>query len=98
MTAPLSELLADFAGVVSGMATHAPDEYPEWSYSTYENQVVDVQELWSVIRPQLKRDLEEAEFIEQKLHEALQAFRVEHKTNGRKAMWAIYNLGVKGLR
>lgn len=98
MTMPLSELLADFAGVVSGMATHAPDEYPEWRYGSYENHVADVQELWAAIQPRLKRDLEEAAFIDKKLKESLQAFRAERREEGRDALWAIYNVGVKELR
>jgi len=96
--APLAELLDDFAGVVSGMASSAPDEYPEWSYDSYESQVADIQQLWSAIRPRLNRDLAEAAFVDQKLQEALQAFREERKDTGRNAMWAIYNLGVKELR
>jgi hypothetical protein len=94
----LTERLADFAGAVSGAATHAPDGYPEWSYETYETNMADIKKLWAEIRPQLKRDLEQAAFIDSTLQEAFTAFDTGEKEKGQLAMWDIYNLGVKKLR
>lgn len=94
----LMDLLADFAGAVSGAATHAPDDYPAWSYATYETDMADIKELWAEIRPRLKHNLEEARFIDAKVVEAFVAFEEGEKVKGQLAMWDIYNLQVKKLR
>ena len=96
--ASLSEKLLDFAGSVSVAITEAPDEYPEWRYITYEGHMADIKELWSEIRPKLKRDVEKADFIEGKLQEAFAAFDAGEKEVGRKALLAIYNLGIRTLK
>lgn len=94
----LVETLKDFAGAVSGAATHAPDEYPDWGYENYEMTRTDIQELWSQIRPQLERDEDKVSFIDEKIAEAFAAFDGGDKERGRKAMWAVYNLGLRELR
>lgn len=94
----LSETLKDFAGSIATATTDAPDEYPEWSSWTYETHMGDLRELWAVIRPQLKRDLEQAEFVDGKLHEMIAAFDAGEKEKGRKAAWALYNSDLKQLR
>ena len=50
------------------------------------------------IRPKLKRDLEQAEFVDRKLQEAFDAFMTNQKDKGRKAILAVYNLNVKQFR
>lgn len=93
----LKERLADFAGALTS-ATYAPDAYPMPEYVNYESNMADLKELWAQIRPQLRRDLEQAEFIDHKLVEMRQAFDAEDKAAGRKAVMAIYNLKVERLR
>ncbi len=93
----LTETLRDFAGALSS-AIDAPDEYPAWGYVTYESNMADLKELWSKIRPKLKRELEQAEFVDRKLQEAFDAFMANQKDKGRKAILAVYNLNVKQFR
>jgi hypothetical protein len=93
----LRERLADFAGALTS-ATDAPDNYLPTGYVTYESNMADLKDLWSQIRPLLKRDVEQAEFIDAKLLEMRTAFDTGDKDKGRKAVWAIYNLGVEKLR
>lgn len=96
--ASLSEKLLDFAGAISSAGTDAPDEYPEWSYRSFEADMSDIKELWSEIRPKLKQDVEKADFVDGKLQEAFAAFDAGEKEKGRKAMLAIYNLGIRTLK
>jgi hypothetical protein len=94
----LRQILDDFAGSIGSAATNAPDEYADWSSITYETNMADIKELWAAIRLQLKRDLEQAEFIDGKLQEMFAAFDAGEKTKGRKAAWALYNAEVTKLR
>jgi hypothetical protein len=93
----LTETLSNFAAALAS-ATDAPDEYPAWGYVTYESNMADLKDLWGKIRPKLKRDLEQAEFVDVKLQEAFAAFEANEKDKGRKAVLAIYNLNVKRFR
>lgn len=93
----LKEKLRDFAGALAS-ATDAPDDYPALGYVTYESNMADLKEFWAMIRPKLKRDLEQAEFVDGKLEEAFAAFEANEKDKGRKAILAIYNLDVKQFR
>ena len=94
----LVERLTDFEGAVGGAAAHAPDGYPETSFRTYESNMADIRELWSEIKPRLRRDLGLARFVDEKLKEAFSAFEAGQKDIGQQAMWDIYNFGVKKLR
>lgn len=94
----VQEQLVDFAGAIGRAASVAPDEYPDWSYDNYEMTRTDINELWSQIRPQLKRDADKVSFIDEKIAEAFAAFDSGDKERGRKAMWAVYNLGLRDLR
>ncbi|MGQ0709533.1 MAG: hypothetical protein ACT4NV_07250 [Rhodoferax sp.] len=94
----LRETLENFAGSLGCAATNAPDEYADWSYITYELNMADLKELWASIRPQLKRDLEQAEWVDGKLREMFTAFDAGEKEQGRKAAWALYNADVTKLR
>lgn len=85
------DLLGDFAGAISGAATDAPDNYPEWSYWTFETHMADIKELWSKLRPQLLADEELTRFIDEKLQHMLSAFESDDNDRGRAAAWAIYN-------
>lgn len=94
----LNERLRDFAGALAIASTDAPDNYPAWSYNTYENNMADLRACWADIRPKLKRDADKVEFIDRMLQEAFAAFDNKDKETGSRAIFAIYNLGVKGLR
>ncbi len=93
----LREMLADFAGQIAVATSDAPDEYPEWS-DGYEAHMADIKGLWAAIRPQLKRDLEQAEFIDGKLLEMFAAFDAGEKDKGQKAAWMLYNAEVSKLQ
>ncbi|WP_202413893.1 hypothetical protein [Duganella sp. CY15W] len=93
----LTEKLRDFAGALAVASTDAPDDYPEWGYTTYESNMTNLKELWTEILPKLTKELEKAEFIDGKLQEAFAAFEAKEKDKGRKAILAIYNLDVKKL-
>lgn len=93
----LKERLEDFAGALT-VAVDAPDDYPFPEFQSYESNMADLKELWTEIRPQLKRDLEQAAFIDAKLVEMRAAFDAGDKDTGRRAVWAIYNLKVEKLR
>ena len=92
----LRERLSDFAGALAS-ATDAPDEYMPTGYVTYENNMADLKDLWSQIKPNLK-NARDVGFIDARLHEAFVAFEAGEKEKGRKAIWDIYNLDVKKLR
>ena len=94
----LKEKLSDFAGSLAAAMDYPPDDYPEWSYMTYETHMADLKELWAEIRAKLKKDVDKIEFIDNKLQEAFTAFDAKEKDKGVKAIAAIYNLEVKKLR
>lgn len=94
----LIESLKDFVGAIGSAGTNAPDEYPDWSSWTYETQMADLKELWSLIRPQLKRDLDQANWVDAQLQEMFTAFDAGEKERGRKAAWALYNAELTKLR
>ena len=95
---PLIDTLRDFAGSLATACNHAPDNYPSWSAWTYTTHMADLKELWTAIRPQLRRDLDQAAFIDAKLQEAFAAYDANQKEQGTDAILAIYNLDVKALR
>lgn len=94
----LQEILADFAGALAVASTDAPDDYPEWGYTTFESNKADLRSLWSEIRGKLKHDQDQIIFIDSKLKEAILALDAGEKEIGRSAILAIYNLDVKKLR
>jgi hypothetical protein len=93
----LNERLADFEGALTS-ATFAPDKYPLPEYVNFQSNMADLRELWAEIRPQLSRDIEQAEFIDKKLLEVFDAFAMGRKEDGLDAVLAIYHLKVKKLR
>ena len=64
----------------------------------YETHKADIKHLWATIRPQLKRNVEQAEWVDGKLQEMFTAFDAGEKEQGRKAAWALYNAEVTKLR
>lgn len=93
----LRDRLEDFVAALT-VAVDAPDNYQFPEFQNYESNMADLKELWAEIRPQLKRDLEHANFIDSKLVEMRAAFDAGDKDAGRKAVWAIYNRKVEKLR
>lgn len=93
----LKERLSDFAGSVVAAASRAPDEYPEWEHWTYETHMADIRTLWAEIRPQLKRDVDQASLVDESLQQMFRSFDAGDKETGRKTALTIYNL-VEKLR
>ncbi|WP_211209781.1 hypothetical protein [Uliginosibacterium gangwonense] len=94
----LREKLADSEGSLATATDYPPNDYPVWSYWTYETHMADLKELWAEIRESLKRDHDKVPFIDEKLQEAFAAFDAGEKDRGVKAILAIYNLEVDQLR
>lgn len=94
----LRENLKDLAASVALATSSAPDNYASWSSWTYETHMVDLKELWMAIRPQLKRDLDRAEWVDAKLQEMYMAFDAGEKERGRDAAWALYNAELTKLK
>jgi hypothetical protein len=94
----LQEKLRDFVSSISLAMTCPPDEYADWSYWTYETHMADIRGLWSEIHPKLKRDLDGAKFVDNKLREMFEAFDDGDKQRGRAAACDIYNFDVNKLR
>jgi hypothetical protein len=94
----LAERLMDFAGSIGAAATKAPDEYLQSSRWTYESHKADLKELWAEIRPQLKRDIDKAQLIDEKLQEMFAAFDAGEKDKGREVAWSIYDLKLEKLK
>ncbi|MHA6916158.1 hypothetical protein ACQUJO_23945 [Ralstonia pseudosolanacearum] len=92
----LKERLRDLSGSIASAMVYAHDEYPEWR--TYEDHRIALNELWSEIRPKLKRDLEDAEYVDCTLREMIEAFDAGEKARGRKLACDLYNFDVEKLR
>ncbi len=90
--------LDNFNGSINLAIGNPPDDYPEWSYVTYDAHMADIKALWAAIRPALKRNLAEAEQIDAKLAEMFTAFDGGEKERGRKAALFIYNMEPTRLR
>ncbi len=58
----LQERLSEFSDALAG-ATKAPDEYLFPQFQSYDRTKEKLRRLWSEIRPALKRDIEQAEFV-----------------------------------
>lgn len=94
----LREDIQNLFDSIGAAGSNAPDDYPVWSSWTYETHMIDLKELWAAIRPQLKRNLEQAERVDCNLQEMFGAFDAGEKEKGRKAAFAIYNSDIKKLR
>ena len=81
-----------------GAATRAPDEYPEWGHWTYESHMADIRDLWARARPQLRKNMTDAERVEQTLQAMFLAFDRGDKQAGRKLALEITRMGVESWR
>ena len=94
----LAELMDRFVGAVSGIGSDATDEYPDWSYRTFESERAEIAEVWPEIRAAVfKNHADTVAFVDAKLAESFAHFEARDKLRGRKAMWAIYNLPLTRL-
>ena len=94
----LAELLDRFAGSLTTAISHAPDDYPEWRYTNYLQNKEKLLQLWSEIKPRLKRDLDQVAYISQRLTDGIAAYDAGDKPAGKKAMLDIYNAEPDKLR
>lgn len=94
----LKERLRDLSGALAAAMDYPSNGYPDWSYLTYENHMADLRELWSEIRPKLKRDLDGAEYVDCTLREMIAAFDAGEKERGHKLACDLYNFDVEKLR
>jgi hypothetical protein len=95
----LSETLMLFKENVVGGTIRAPDNYPDWDKLGYPDHRNELVSLWAEIRPRLKRDLDEATFIDEHLKLALESFDRGDREPGQSIMFKIYNvLNQKKLR
>jgi hypothetical protein len=94
----LLTLLDEFSGSITRAAADAPDNYPEWLPLTWHSHRVELLDLWSKIRPQLRHDLDKTEILENRLTAMLVAFDAGNKELGRKIAWEIYNFHPEKLR
>jgi len=69
----------------------APDDYNEWllkylptQEAIHEERIKDLRELWSEIRPKIKKDLVKADYVGVKLQEMMDAFDKGDKSEGQK--------------
>ena len=69
----------------------APDDYNEWllkyfptQEAIHEERIKDLRELWSEIRPKIKKDLVKADYVGVKLQEMMDAFDNGDKSEGQK--------------
>lgn len=87
----LREKLGELEDALMTLAHCAPDDYNEWRLEYFPNQqaiheeeIKDLRELWSEIRPKIKKDLVKADYVEIKIQEMIDAFDKGEKIEGRK--------------
>lgn len=91
------EILDDFAACVAVAVSTAPDEYPRWSGGLTAH-IAEMRVLWAEIRPQLRRDIEQANRVEAALQEMTSAVEVGNTRGFRKAARTLQGLDVSKLR
>ncbi|WP_060465550.1 hypothetical protein [Acinetobacter sp. LMB-5] len=77
----------------------APDDYNEWllkyfptQEAIHEERIKDLRELWSEIRPKIKKDLVKADYVEIKFQEMMDAFNRGDKDEGKKIAGELADL------
>jgi hypothetical protein len=93
----LRDQLTNFQSAILAAAIYAPDDYPKSSYSTYESNIADINQLWAEIKPSIKNGLDSVAFIEIKISEAVNSFENGEKEKGQLAFWVLYNMGLPRL-
>lgn len=87
----LDEALQLFKESVAVATGRPPDQYPDWDPG-WADHSADLLQLWSSVKPRLKRDLDKAELIDQKLAAAMESFDSGQREPGRSLMFEIYNI------
>ncbi|MGN5725142.1 hypothetical protein ACNQOS_07790 [Acinetobacter calcoaceticus] len=87
----LKEKLGELTDSLVTVAHCAPDDYDEWllkyfptQEAIHEERIKDLRELWSEIRPKIKKDLVKADYVGVKLQEMTDAFDKGDKSEGQK--------------
>jgi hypothetical protein len=87
----LKEKLGELTDSLVTVAHCAPDDYDEWllkyfptQEAIHEERMKDLRELWSEIRPKIKKDLVKADYVGVKLQEMMDTFDNGDKSEGQK--------------
>ena len=95
----LKEKLGELEDALMTLAHCAPDDYDEWRLeyfptqeAIHEERMKDLRELWSEIRPKIKKDLVKADYVEIKLQEMMDAFNRGDKDEGKKIAGELADL------
>ncbi|MEG2750147.1 MAG: hypothetical protein RR939_12265 [Acinetobacter sp.] len=85
--------------------TYSPDQYPSWRLEYYNNakEIFDedmsgVLDLWKKIKPKIKKDLEAAELVDQKINAMFIAFKQGDNEEGRDIAYEIFDLDIEKMR
>jgi hypothetical protein len=95
----LKEKLGELEDSLVTVEYCAPDNYNEWllkyfptQEAIHEERMKDLRELWSEIRPKIKKDLVKADYVEIKLQEMMDAFNRGDKDEGKKIAGELADL------
>jgi len=95
----LKEKLGELEDSLVSVEYCAPDNYNEWllkyfptQEAIHEERMKDLRELWSEIRPKIKKDLVKADYVEIKLQEMMDAFNRGDKDEGKKIAGELADL------
>ncbi|WP_342370706.1 hypothetical protein [Acinetobacter sp. D009] len=84
----LKEKLGELEDSLVTVEYCAPDDYDEWlleyfptQEAIHEERMKDLRELWSEIRPKIKKDLVKADYVGVKLQEMMNAFDKSDKSD-----------------
>lgn len=94
-----------FAECLIAVGINSPDKYPSWmlEYGKSQEEIFDqdsleIKELWEKIKIKIKIDIEKSELINQKLNEMFTAFSNGENEKGRDIALDIYLMDVKILK
>lgn len=102
---PFKQDLQLFAECIIAVGINSPDKYPSWmlEYGKSQEEIFDqdsleIKELWEKIKIKIKIDIEKSELINQKLNEMFTAFSNGENEKGRDIALDIYLMDVKILK
>ncbi|NUF24836.1 hypothetical protein HUN23_18995, partial [Acinetobacter oleivorans] len=95
----LKEKLGELEDSLVTVEYCAPDNYNEWllkyfptQEAIHEERMKDLRELWSEIRPKIKKDFVKADYVGVKLQEMMDAFDKGDKDDGKKIAGELADL------
>jgi hypothetical protein len=91
------ESLNDFAACVAVAVGISPDAYPAWS-DGFKAHFAEIMLLWAEIRPQLRRDVEQAQRVDIVLQKMAAAVEVGDAGGFQEAARTLHRLDVSKLR